>query len=228
MRSVFLSILAVVGVCASVARENSAPTGLEGVAIDASRPPPQVEVVVEIPTGTHEKWEMQKSTGKIVWQHSSGGVNGRLVDYLAYPANYGFIPNTELAISDGGDGDPVDVILLGPRLQRGERVMAQPIGILKMEDNRQRDDKVLAITGSEHFSGVDSLGALEIKYPGVLQIITTWFTNYKGGSVVVFQGWCEWEITSGTFLGDDSSAATLQPMSATAIYDALRSCLIAR
>ena len=226
MRPVLLLILATLVAFASIAGENTAVTRVGGGSTDAPRPLPRIEVIVEIPVGTHEKWEMQKSTGEIVWQHASGGSDGRVIDYLAYPANYGFIPNTELLISDGGDGDPVDVILLGPKIQRGERVMAQPIGILKMEDNGQRDDKVLAITGSQQFSGVDSLEELESSYPGVSQIISTWFANYKGGSVVVFQGWCEWDMTLGSAIGDHSPSSTHHPTTAIAVYAALHTCVV--
>ena len=71
-----------------------------------------IQVVIEIPTGTTAKWEVDKSDGLLHWQIKNG--NPRIVEYLGYPGNYGMIPRTLLAKDSGGDGDPLDVIVLGP------------------------------------------------------------------------------------------------------------------
>ena len=40
--------------------------------------------------------------------------NPRIINYLGYPANYGMIPETLLSRNNGGDGDPLDIVVLGP------------------------------------------------------------------------------------------------------------------
>ncbi len=70
-----------------------------------------INVVVEIPTGTTAKWEVTKPDGKLQWEFKRG--KPRVVKYLGYPGNYGMLPRTLLAKEDGGDGDPLDVIVLG-------------------------------------------------------------------------------------------------------------------
>ena len=76
-----------------------------------------VKMLVEIPAGTIEKYELNKSSG--ILQMDSVDGKPRLIDYLGYPANYGMIPNTILPKSEGGDGDPLDIIAIGPPAARG-------------------------------------------------------------------------------------------------------------
>jgi inorganic pyrophosphatase len=72
-----------------------------------------VNVVIEIPAGTNQKWELNKATGQIEWEQVSPDSFRVIIDYLPYPANYGFVPQTLLPETSGGDGDPVDVFVLG-------------------------------------------------------------------------------------------------------------------
>ena len=53
-----------------------------------------VNAVIEIPSGTRQKWEINKKTGVLEWEQVAG--KGRIVEYLGYPGNYGFIPKTLL------------------------------------------------------------------------------------------------------------------------------------
>ena len=85
-------------------------------------------VVIEIPAGTTAKYEVDKDTGMMVLEQKNG--QPRYVQYLGYPANYGLIPRTVLSKAKGGDGDPVDVIALGPTVPRGSVVRGRAIGLL--------------------------------------------------------------------------------------------------
>lgn len=143
-------------------------------------------VVVEIPAGTHDKWEVDKATGSLRWEREDG--RPRVIRYLAYPANYGMVPRTSLPSDLGGDDDPLDVLLLGPRLERGTVTRARPIGLLRLLDDGERDDKVLAVQTSGPFSDVVDLEGLESRYPGTRLILETWFTNYKGPGRVTSVG----------------------------------------
>jgi len=55
------------------------------------------------------------------------------------------IPQTLLSKENGGDGDPLDVIILGPSISRGSVVKAHLIGVLKLLDGGEQDDKLIAI-----------------------------------------------------------------------------------
>lgn len=137
-----------------------------------------VNVVVEIPTGTTEKWEVNKPEGQMKWEFREG--KPRVVKYLGYPGNYGMIPKTLLPKDLGGDGDPLDVIVLGPAVPRGSVINAKLVGVLKLLDGGEQDDKLLAVMENTAFYQVNNLTDLHMNYPGVTSIIETWFDNYKG------------------------------------------------
>lgn len=137
-----------------------------------------IHVVVEVPAGTDEKWEVSEDGRQLQWEQE-GGV-GRVVRYLAYPANYGMVPRTRLTREAGGDGDPLDVLVLGASIARGTVLLARPIGVLRLFDDGEQDDKVIAVPTSGALADVRDLAALERELPGALGILETWFLNYKG------------------------------------------------
>lgn len=138
-----------------------------------------VQVVVEIPSGSNEKWEVNKKTGQLEWQKISED-SMRVVDYLAYPANYGFVPQTYLPKEAGGDGDPVDIFVLGPSLARESVLQVHLIGMIHMKDRGEEDAKLLAVRDGASVIQVRSMSELEQHYTGVLEILSTWLQNYKG------------------------------------------------
>jgi inorganic pyrophosphatase len=149
-----------------------------------------INMVVEIPAGTGAKWEVngrledgtKPDDGKLRWEFRNK--KPRVVQYLPYPGNYGLIPNTK-----GGDGDPLDVLLLNPAVSRGSILKVRFIGVFKMLDGGEKDDKILAVMEGSPFYQVKNLIDLDQRFPGVKEIIKTWFTNYKGSGEITFQGW---------------------------------------
>lgn len=147
------------------------------------------QVVVEIPTGTSQKWETDKASGRLVWEVEDGAP--RVVAYLGYPGNYGMIPRTLLPKNQGGDGDPLDVLVLGPAVPRGSVVPARVIGVLRMVDRGERDDKLIAVLADSCFGKVATLEELQKQFPGAAQIVETWFTNYKGPGKMQSRGYAD-------------------------------------
>lgn len=139
-----------------------------------------ITAIVEIPAGTSAKWEIDpEDPQSLYWEYEEGAP--RIVQYLGYPGNYGSIPGTALPEDLGGDGDPLDVIVLGQAAPRGARLDIRLIGVLKMTDEGQQDDKLLGVmTENTPFAEVESLAALDESFPGASEIVATWFTNYKG------------------------------------------------
>ena len=146
--------------------------------IPAVNPDSTVNVVIEIPAGSRDKWEVDKTSGHIVWEKKKG--IHRVVPYLGYPGNYGMVPQTLLAESDGGDGDPLDVIVLSASVPRGSVLKVHIVGSLKLIDNHEMDDKLLAVIPGDTFDEARSISQLENMFPGVLSIVQTWFVHYKG------------------------------------------------
>lgn len=140
--------------------------------------------VIEIPAGGSIKYELTKNGDEILEQIENSKI--RLINYLPYPFNYGFIPQTFLPSENGGDGDALDVIVLGPRVQKGTILKIKPIGTLISIDNNETDSKVIAVSLNEtDLSNINNIRELEENYIGILDIIKIWITNYKGVSIEI-------------------------------------------
>lgn len=145
-----------------------------------------INVVIEIPAGSNQKWEVNKSTGFLEWEISSDTL--RTISYLPYPANYGMVPKTLLPNEDGGDDDPIDIFLLGLSLDRGSVVPARVVGVIRILDGGEQDDKLIAVDPESWFYDVNTLDDLTATYPGVTEILNIWLENYKGENGVQILG----------------------------------------
>lgn len=95
-------------------------------------------VVIEIPKGSKNKYEMDKETGMLI-------LDRVLHTSTHYPASYGFIPRTY-----ADDLDPLDVLVLcSEPITSMTLVRCYPIGVIKMLDNGRADEKIIAIPFSD-------------------------------------------------------------------------------
>ncbi|MFJ7280766.1 inorganic diphosphatase [Kitasatospora sp. NPDC098663] len=98
----------------------------------------EFDIVVEIPQGSRNKYEMDHELGRIRRDRM-------LFTSARYPADYGYIDGTL-----GRDGDPLDALLLtGEPLFPGTWVRARAIGMFRMSDEHGEDDKVLCVPASD-------------------------------------------------------------------------------
>lgn len=106
--------------------------------------------LIEIPKGSKAKYEVDEETGLL-------SLDRILSTSTHYPWNYGFIPKTYAF-----DGDPLDVLLLcSEALFPNILVECRPIGLLKMIDGGDQDDKVIAVATKDlFFSGIDNIDQL--------------------------------------------------------------------
>ncbi len=149
----------------------------------------QVQVVVEIPAGTNKKIEYDYATNTFPADQKNGA--DRRIDFLPYPANYGFVPSTYMDTEKGGDGDALDVLLLSESLPAGSVVPVLPIALMELEDGGEKDNKLVAIPADAalRIIAARNFGELRADYPGILTILEKWFLGYKGPDVMVFKGW---------------------------------------
>lgn len=137
-----------------------------------------VNVVVEIPAGTTARYEVDGRTGLMMLAQKDGQPS--YVRYIGSPGNYGMIPRTVRAKELGGDGGPLDAIVLGDAAVRGTVVKARPIGILKLRDSGTEASKIIMGAVGSPFEDCSNLKDLDARFPGVTKIIEIWFTNCKG------------------------------------------------
>ncbi len=112
--------------------------------------PQIVNAIVEIPEGSRIKYEIDKPSGLIK-------MDRMLFSSMQYPCNYGFIPQTY-----GGDGDPLDILVIthSPLVPLC-LVEAIPIGVMRMRDKDEVDDKIIAVAAKDitvcHYKGIADL-----------------------------------------------------------------------
>lgn len=123
-------------------------------------------VIIEVPKGSKVKYELDKETGLIK-------VDRILYSSVHYPANYGFIPQTYC-----DDNDPLDVLVLGQESVVPLAVMyAKPIGVMKMVDQGEADDKIIAVHAHDpEFNHYNSIIELP---PHRTAEIRRFFEDYK-------------------------------------------------
>ena len=128
--------------------------------------PEVVNAIVEIPTGSRIKYEIDHETGLV-------HVDRVLYSPFHYPAEYGFIPSTLAP-----DGDPCDVlVLINGATYPGVVIKARPVGVLRMHDDKGQDDKVLCVAADDpNYQHVNDLKDLP---PHFMKEVEHFFLTYK-------------------------------------------------
>jgi len=131
--------------------------------------PRDVNVIIENPIGGEPvKYELDKETGAMF-------VDRFLHTAMHYPGNYGFVPHTL-----SGDGDPVDVIVVGRvPVMPGAVVRARPVGVLVMEDEKGDDEKILGVPVDSLHPYYTDIETYEDLPQILLDQISHFFTHYK-------------------------------------------------
>lgn len=128
--------------------------------------PKIINVVIEIPKGEHNKYEVDEATGLIK-------LDRVLHSPLFYPADYGFVPATKAP-----DGDHLDVLVAtdSPTFP-GCLLEARPLGVLKMSDEKGLDDKLVAVPlNNPHYKNIEKLEDLTEHF---LKEMAHFFEQYK-------------------------------------------------
>jgi inorganic pyrophosphatase len=122
--------------------------------------------VIEIPNGSKNKYEIEMTSGILRLEKI-------LQSKQFFIFDYGFIPQTL-----GGDGDPLDVIVLSSNALLPKLVVKiEPVGVMRMLDEGKVDDKIIAIIKDDYYwsKKIDDDNLKKIKY----QEIENWFKIYK-------------------------------------------------
>lgn len=124
------------------------------------------DVVIEIPKGSRNKYEVDHETGRVK-------LDRYLYTAFGYPADYGFFEDTL-----GEDGDPLDALVLLPEsVFPGCTVEARPVAMFKMTDEAGGDDKLLCVpAGDPRWDHIQDLGDVP---QFELDAIKHFFVHYK-------------------------------------------------
>lgn len=138
----------------------------------------QLNVFIEIPKGSKNKYELDKDTGLIT-------LDRVFYSAYAYPLDYGMVPQTHWH-----DGDPLDALVINTAepYYPGVVVPARPIAVIRMIDDGEKDEKLICVPADDprlaEFTDQDSIA------PHVLKELTDFFENYKNlqGKTVTIDG----------------------------------------
>lgn len=131
-----------------------------------SESPEIIPAIIEVPKGSQIKYELDKRSGLV-------RVDRILYSAVHYPANYGFIPKTYC-----DDNDPLDILVLGQESVVPLCIMrARPIGVMKMIDGGEADDKIIAIHEDDpQYNCYHHINELP---PHTLKTLKRFFEDYK-------------------------------------------------
>ncbi len=126
----------------------------------------EMNVIIEIPRGSNNKYEIDKETGLIKLDRANYST-------AAYPFDYGFVPQTLWH-----DGDALDVVLLTTYpLFPGVLVTARPVAVMEMIDSGESDYKIIAVpTEDKRWDDVQDLGDIN---QHTIKEIQHFFETYK-------------------------------------------------
>jgi len=125
-----------------------------------------IEVVVEIPRGSRNKYELDKTRGVLV-------LDRVLYSSVHYPTDYGFVAGT---LAEDGDALDALVVVDEPTFP-GCHIIARPIGVLDMQDEKGPDQKILCVPiGDPRLSGMHELKDIGQHW---LKEIENFFQTYK-------------------------------------------------
>lgn len=143
--------------------------------------PDMINVVIEIPKGSHNKFEFDEKTGVFK-------LDRVLYSPFHYPLDYGFIPQTR-----SEDGDHLDALVIGSDpLFPGCLVEVRPIGLLRMIDAGEEDFKILAVQNKNpRFANIKDIKDIEAGQPHLLKEVSHFFMSYKEleGKKTEIKGW---------------------------------------
>ena len=146
--------------------------------IPAQPKPGLINVLIEIPGGSKNKYEFDKDI-------QAFALDRVLYSSVQYPYDYGFVPNT---LAD--DGDPLDgMVIMDEPTFPGCVIAARPIGMLEMIDGGDRDEKILCVPDKDpRYVNVKSLKDLASHR---LDEIAEFFRSYKNleKKVTEIKGW---------------------------------------
>jgi len=131
-----------------------------------SNAPEMVNGIVEIPKGSRAKYELDKESGMLI-------LDRVLYSSVYYPSNYGFIPQTYC-----DDNDPLDILIISQiEVVPMCIVPAKVIGVMRMLDNGEADDKIIAVAATD--MSVNHINDISELPPHAIKETRSFFEDYK-------------------------------------------------
>lgn len=145
----------------------------------------QLQAVIEVPAGNNHQLKYDLSTQEFVNDKEAG--QDRVIGFLPFPGNYGFIPSTE--VSKNGRG--LNIMVLSEREETGTVMEVIPVAVLQLETAGELEPIVVAVPARPSMRTIDAIdySSFSREYPAVKEILKEWFVNRKTTRHTKFVAW---------------------------------------
>ncbi|WP_242926872.1 inorganic diphosphatase [Pontibacter vulgaris] len=148
-------------------------------------PSKQLQAVIETPAGTNLKLKYNRETKEFVTDKEAG--QNRVIGFLSYPGNFGFIPSTETNRA----GKPLEILVLSESAAQGTVMEVIPIAVLQLETAGDLDHKIIAVPArpKDQTIAATDFYTLSTQYPAAKEILKQWFVHNTPTAHTKFVGW---------------------------------------
>ncbi|MBC6606534.1 inorganic diphosphatase [Hymenobacter sp. BT188] len=144
-----------------------------------------LQAVIEVPAGTNLEHRYDPATHEFAPQQRAG--KDRVLEFLPYPGNYGFVPGTSTAT-----GNPLPVLVLAESQPMGTVLEVLPLGLVLLDNAGALERVVLAVPArpsQQILLETRTWTDFTQRYPAAQQILRLWFQHRASPGIVRIMGW---------------------------------------
>ncbi|MBK0401684.1 inorganic diphosphatase [Adhaeribacter sp. BT258] len=144
----------------------------------------QVQVVIETPAGSAREYAFSSKTNEFAVVQEAG--QDKIIRFLPYPANAGFIPSTRTP-----DNKPLFALVLSESQETGTVTEVMPVGVLLLESAGELEYQIVTVPAKPSERLLEATDSEEFirKYPAAKKMLETWFLNSEPQNNVRIMGW---------------------------------------
>lgn len=149
----------------------------------------QLQAVIEVPAGSNHQMRYDPESKSFVPVKRAG--EDRVIDFLPYPGNYGFIPSTLVEDPENGDGQPVRVLVISESVPTGTVMEVVPLGTVLLDKAGKIEHTVVAVPAkpSEQVLSATDYATFSEKYPAAKDILQKWLAQHDPQGRARIMGW---------------------------------------
>ncbi|QCR25205.1 inorganic pyrophosphatase [Pontibacter sp. SGAir0037] len=148
-------------------------------------PTKQLQAVIETPAGSAHKLIYSQENKDFVADKEAG--RDRVISFLPFPANFGFIPSTQT----NSTGKGIEIVVISERAEPGTVMEVIPVGVLQLETAGDLEHIIIAIPArpSEQLITTSDYTSFSRQYPAIKEILQQWFMHHNATAKTRFIGW---------------------------------------
>jgi inorganic pyrophosphatase len=145
----------------------------------------QLQAVIEVPAGNNLQVKYDLKQKEFINDKEAG--KDRIIEFLPFPGNFGFIPSTETVKQGRG----LNIMVLAERIETGKVIEVIPIGLIQLERSGNFEPVIIAVPArpSERTVKATTMAELTENYPAIKEIIKLWFVHHNPTLNTKFVAW---------------------------------------